>query len=387
MTARVRNDDDLGTMALEEGARIDFARLRADRRARCLAEMDSRGLAVLVLGREANARFASGARRLWTAGTRPFAPGCVVVRATGAVHVLSTWDTGIPPEVDASRLYGTTWNPQILTAEIAAIPGVGEARRIGVDGMTARANALLVTVAPGAEIVDGTAAMLAARRTKSVDEVNCIRTAVAVAEAGVAAAAHALVPGIRERDLTGRYLEAMASLGVTTPLSEGTFCVTPGTADAPPRLLATDHAVDAGDLVALAGGALYAGYAGVVGRTRVCPGASAPGDVDGVRDRWSDVWLRLTRALHPGATGADVVAAYRSTGEPLPPFPIVHGVGLGMEPPVIGHGGHEAVLDEGMTLAVSGYLAEPDAGALLVRETVRITASGPELLTRLSRDP
>ena len=43
-----------------------------ERRARCLAQMDEHGIDVLVLGREANVRFASGARRLWTAGTRPF---------------------------------------------------------------------------------------------------------------------------------------------------------------------------------------------------------------------------------------------------------------------------------------------------------------------------
>jgi hypothetical protein len=49
---------------------------------RTLGEMGRRHVDVLVLGREANARFVSGATRLWLAGTRPFAPGCVVVRET-----------------------------------------------------------------------------------------------------------------------------------------------------------------------------------------------------------------------------------------------------------------------------------------------------------------
>ena len=59
--------------------------LRAERRVRALQEMEAADVDILVLGREANARYVSGAPRLWTAGSRAFGPGCVVVRATGAV--------------------------------------------------------------------------------------------------------------------------------------------------------------------------------------------------------------------------------------------------------------------------------------------------------------
>ena len=49
---------------------------------RCLDEMKRRDVGLLVLGRESNARYLSGASRLWLSGTRPFGPGCVVVRDT-----------------------------------------------------------------------------------------------------------------------------------------------------------------------------------------------------------------------------------------------------------------------------------------------------------------
>ena len=65
---------------------------------------------VLIVGREANARYVSGAPRLWTAGTRPFGPGCVFVRASGAVHLVSTWDEGIPDDIPHENLYGITFN-------------------------------------------------------------------------------------------------------------------------------------------------------------------------------------------------------------------------------------------------------------------------------------
>ena len=61
----------------------DDAALRLARRARVLAEMEAADIDVLVVGREGNARYVSGAPRLWTAGSRAFGPGCVLVRATG----------------------------------------------------------------------------------------------------------------------------------------------------------------------------------------------------------------------------------------------------------------------------------------------------------------
>jgi Xaa-Pro aminopeptidase len=328
---------------------IDHARLRADRRARTLDAMGEHDLDVLVLGREANARFASGARRLWTAGTRPFAPGCVVVRSTRQVHVLSTWDDGMPPEIDHEHLYGTTWNPAILTHEVGAIPGLAAATRIGVDGMTARAHALLTTVAPHAQLVDASPAMLTARRRKSADEVACIAHAVAVAEAGVAAALDAATRGVTERELSGRYLEAMARLGVTTPLTEGTIN----------GRIPTDRRVDAGAPVTFEGGAVYEGYAGVIGGTR----DTKP---DGDGDRSTDAWQRLMAALHPGGTGADVAAAH--------PEASARSIGLGLEPPI----SDADVLEADMTLVITTRTRS---------ETVRITANGdgPELLSRRNR--
>ena len=145
-----------GTGVLEEGGRIDAVRLRDDRRRRCFGAMADHGLDSLVLGRDSNARFAAGARRLWTEGTRPFGPGCVVVQETGAVHLLSSWDDGIPPEVGHDHLFGITWNGATLFATLAGIPGLASSRRIGVDGMTPGMAQLIATLAPGAEIVDAT---------------------------------------------------------------------------------------------------------------------------------------------------------------------------------------------------------------------------------------
>ena len=58
-------------MALEILA--DDRALRTGRRERALAQMAEHDLDVLVLGRQANIRYVTGAPQLWVAGTRPFA--------------------------------------------------------------------------------------------------------------------------------------------------------------------------------------------------------------------------------------------------------------------------------------------------------------------------
>src|SRR5437588_2061586 len=146
---------------------------------RVLEQMARHGIDVLLLGREGNARYVSGARRLFLAGERAFAPGCVVVGESAEVHVLSNTDFGIPPEIPHQNLYPTSWNPATLLDRVAAIPGVASASRIGVDGLTPLFEALLASALPDATLVDGEAVMRAARRIKSPEEVDLIRAAAA----------------------------------------------------------------------------------------------------------------------------------------------------------------------------------------------------------------
>jgi Xaa-Pro dipeptidase len=185
--------------------------------ARTLDEMGRRGVDVLMLGREGNARFVSEATRLWLAGTRPFAPGCVVVRETGAVHLLSVTDVGVPRDIPTDRLYPMSWNPVNIIGTVAAIPGVASARSVGVDGLTPLFDQLLSATLPGAELVDGEAVMRAARRVKSPAEVEGIRAAISVAEVALGAAVDAMRPGVSEVELKGVFEERRCQLGPTTP--------------------------------------------------------------------------------------------------------------------------------------------------------------------------
>lgn len=192
----------------------------ADHLARTRVAMADADVDVLVLGREANARYVSGAQRLWLAGTRPFAPGCVVVGETGAVHLLSVTDDGIPSSVPRDRLFPISWNPMNLIGAVgAAVAGVS-VRRIGVDGMSPLFAQLLASTFPDAVLCDGEALLRMVRRTKSLEDVDGIRAAVAVAEESLDAVRAAATPGASVPALRGVFEERMAQLGVTTPAFE-----------------------------------------------------------------------------------------------------------------------------------------------------------------------
>src|SRR5271154_906351 len=181
----------------------DERTLRSGRRQRALDQMATHDLDVLVLGRQANVRYVSGAPQLWVAGTRPFGPTCVLVRANGAVHLLSTWDEGVPDDIPHENLYGISWNPMNTISALQRIEGAATARRVGTDALSPVFAQLLPTAFPNAELVDGELAMRAARRIKAAEEVAALRESIRVAEAALAAAVSELRPGVSEQALAG----------------------------------------------------------------------------------------------------------------------------------------------------------------------------------------
>jgi Xaa-Pro dipeptidase len=380
-----------GALPLEEGGRVDFGRLRAERLERCRAEMSRDGLDALILADEANARYVSGARRLWLGATKPFVPGCVVL-PDGELHLMSTWEDGIPLEIPRDHLFAASWNPERYGQALADIERLRSARQIGVDAMTPTMASLIASVLPQAQLRDGAPTMRRARRVKTADEIACIRTAIAAAESGLSKVIDALEPGRSERELFGQFTERLGALGLTIAATQCTFFVTSAGLAPPttPRRAGTNRRIDPGDLVVLDAGALFAGYEGSLARTWMCPGGSEDtvAAADRLADRAQMVMDALIAATRPGATGQDVLRAYEATGEPVPQLPIVRGVGLGMEAPMVGpsiadDAGADSTLEEGMVLGLQAYVHDEARGGHLRRETVVVTDQGAALLTTL----
>jgi Xaa-Pro dipeptidase len=352
--------------------RPDAAGLRRARREKVLAEMDAAGIDLLVVGREANARYVSGAPRLWTAGSRAFGPGCVLER-TGAVHLLSTWDEGIPEEIPHENLYGISFNAGNFLKVLKGIEGAATVKTVATDAMTPSAWRLLPKAFPSAALVDGEPLLRRARQVKTHDEVDAIRVAVRVAERSLAQARGVLRPGVTERQLTGAFMEAMAGEGVTTPSGQDVAWIT-SPLD-PWRRSGRDTPVSAGDLVAFEAGVMVGGYCGEVGRTY------SDRDIDPSLGRsWAELWDRLLGACRVGSPLSGLLDAY----EAPPPMPVARGLGLGYDLPLVTHSlpGQAAQqrAETGMVLALTAYIWKEGVGALYGQEPVLLTPHGPEVL-------
>lgn len=286
---------------------IRDAALRAARRERVFEMMDEADVDVLVLGRRDSVAYATGARSLWTAGTRPFGAACVMVLATGATHLLSTWDTGVPPEVPFDQLYGITWNPATMATALTAIDGLADAARIGVDALSPGFQRAAGRLAPRAELVPIDDRLRAIRAVKLPAEIARIRAANVVAQAAVDAA---LAAGPDRREALAAIARTMATNGTTIPSSA-------------PRVDVAENqtVVDVGVLVD--------GYEGGAGR-------ASPGD-----NRTAEIHSALVAACRPGATTADLTASAEAATSWT-----VRGVGMGYEPLL-------EPLEPGMVLSVA----------------------------------
>jgi len=387
----------LGTGVLEHRDRIDFGALRRARQQRVLAAMADHGLDACLFGREANARYVSGVRRLWTAQTRPFVPACAVVpRPAGApsAHVellsFSASYEDIPDEVGPDHFFPVTWNPAKMMARLEQIPGFLDARRVGFDGLSPLFEGLLRSLLPTAEFVGVEDLMLRARRRKLPAEVVCLRTAAAVAEAALYAAASEVRPGVTERHLQGVFLERMCMLGTSQFAQQGTFTVVdPG---APLRRITSGRTLDEGSMVALAGGVLWAGYEGSLARTWWCGRHGGPTtEQRDLFSRWRDLTAAVREQCRPGRTGADLRAAYERSGEAAPTMSIAYAVGLGHEAPLAGPGMSPAleraqVLEPDMVVAVRAFVSG-GGGGFFGEDMLLVTEAGAEPLTTLGHGP
>ena len=317
---------------------------------RCLAAMARTGVDALVLGREASARSISGAHRLWLAGTRAFAPGCVVVRSEGSVHLLANSNAGFE-DFPRDHLYPITWNPERLLASLRAIPGLTESHTVGVDGMSPGIHALFRELLPQAVLVDAGPVIAELWAMHSPEKVVAVHQAAEVACSGLAAMAAFLREGVRARVLRGVCAERFASLGVTTPAFEAVAAPIDGGAS---TWLPPERLLGAGESVALRAGALRDGWEASLARTYV---VGEPSEEQPPPFGW-DAALALCR---PGT----YVGQLRDLEA------VVYGVGRGVEPYE-----DDVQLAAGMVCAL-----ELHQGNRLHQDVLHITDTIPTILT------
>ena len=382
---------DLGTGSLEHRDRVDFRELRRARADRLFALMTDLGIDACIFGREANARYATGVRRLWTASTRAFVPACFVQLAAREAHLLSFSASyeGIPEEIAPDHYFPVTWNPMQMIERLRALDGASSIRRLGVDGMTPLFRDLLAVAFPGVELVGIEPQLRDMRRIKFDAEVTCVRIAAATAESALVAAIRAARPGVALKQLQAAYLERMSVLGTSQFAQQGTFA--PIGANGSLRWITPVDALADNVPLALAGGSLWAGYEGSLARTWWHGSQPPTAALRSAASEWRDTTARVVEALKPGASGADVLRAFGTGGRGDHTVRSVHALGLGHEGAIATPWLDPATLDAeqvqaGMVLAVRELVAS-DAGGYLGEDMVFIGPSGAEAITTLANGP
>ena len=390
----------------------DVERMQRDRSARLKTVMAQQGVDTMVLLGNSNVSYATGAR--WPLSDPGRAnverPVAVVIDGDPRPHVFTAHredadDLDLPED----HRHGPVYLDVDEGAE--AFAGIlrdlaPDAERVAVDELTGsmqRAEARLFPAgAPAsADDVIGTAKL-----TKTPDELGFLRIALRITEEAIASVQEALAPGVRQIDLTARFLHRVFDLGADANILDPIWQVMPDRlADGPWTthgdiacpLLSTERELAEGDVVWVDTGISYGGFASDFGRTWIVGAEPSARQHEQFRAwrRILDAVLAVTRA---GATGAELTAAARAaSGDGRQPwmehFYLGHGLGIeSAEPPFIGTDLGDAydarqVLAAGTVLVLEPLIWEDGASGYRSEEVIVITDEGFISLTDYPYDP
>jgi Xaa-Pro dipeptidase len=232
----------------------------------------------------------------------------------------------------------------------------------------------------------------ACRLVKSPAEIACIRKAAAAAVAGLRAGLPEVRPGRTENHVAGAIYAGMLRAGSEYPSSQP-YVVT-GPRAALGHASYAGHRIRRGDLVYIETGGCIHRYGGAIMRM---VSVGAPGAM--ARNAASVIIAALDAiigAIRPGATSGSVDQAGRRIVEDagLGKYWLHrtgYSIGVGF-PPGWGEGHildlkprDERRLQAGMTFHLVPLLLIPDMGAMGLSETVLVTRTGCEVVTRMPR--
>ncbi len=266
--------------------------------------------------------------------------------------------------------------------------------RIGTDLRYILHDSLrrLSAVAKGAEWVDFTAEMYELRRVKYPFEVERLRRATELSEAGMRFAVESLRPGMRATDVRHNYMIGVARAAVGDPryedYSDEWILPAVGAGVGIGVDSERDAGLQKGDLIKFDCGTTVGGYRGDGGRTfaygRVKPAAER---LFGVLQEAHD---RACEEIRPGVEVGEIfrIAQDHITANGYPRFRRGHyGHSLGIdtfheEPPYVSSG-ERTLIEEGMVLAIETPAYTTDAGAIMIEDLVHVLPEGTERLHRM----
>jgi len=366
----------------------DWAAITATNVAKVKREMAARGIALLAVNNVDNVRYLTG----YSPVSGPF-----MVHANWAVLAVGAERPtlfGFNFYVDSIR-EAFPWNPDVrplpasmatTIAEIAAEEGASKGR-LGFDGyLSYLVGKELESALPDAELVSGDVALFAARMIKEPAELEIVRRAVAVGEMGMRAGIDACVEGAMEFEASAAADNAMRSFGAeAVPYSS---IVTAGENAAIMQELSTDKIMRNGEVVMLDLGCMYEGYHSDFARSVLVGSGPATTEQKAAYRANKAALDAMLAEMKPGANCGRIEAVAREAineagfGEHAYTYFPGHGIGMSpWEPPIIDVGA-SAELQAGMVIDVEPGIHKPGVAGMRLEETVLITESGCEVLTK-----
>ena len=390
----------------------DWARMRSETGARLRSAMADHGVDALILLMNGHVVYATGASwPLLDAGlSHVERPVAVVLADDEHPHLFMPFRGGASAEspVPDDHLHGPVYlefdyGVEQFARQLAELIPPGAA--VAVDELTGAMRRAAGTLFPSGAPSDATVVVAAAQLVKTRDEVACIRRASQITEQAIVEVHKALVPGVRQIDLSAMLVRRAFELGATTNMLEAIWQVMPSSREAGVwtthgdlalPLLTTDRELAAGDVLWTDVSITYHGYCSDFGRTWLV------GEQPSARQRdqflrWRailDATLAVTKA---GATSGDLaraaIAAHGGRTPWLPHYYLGHGIGTyPAEAPMIGTDlGEEFddnfVFPPGMVLVLEPVIWEDGTGGYRSEEIVVITEGGYTPITDYPYSP
>lgn len=392
---------------------VDLPRMRRQRYSRLQTEMGRRDIPALLVFGSGAVQYAAGPSVISADSGRAahLRTAALVLAGDDQPHLFTSYPEGAPPELVPDHvhppLYTESDQGVADLADILSALSPGGLDRLAVDDLSGPMYRLAPRVLERTELVDASRLLGPARLIKTSDELGCIRHAQRINEVAMHEVQAAMVPGIRQTELTGMLLRRAFELGATgngidpiwqvmAPTRKGGPYTTHGDVAFP--LVTTDRVLDEGEVIWVDTGVHYHGYASDFGRTWIVghePRATAR-QRDQYR-RWRDVVAATLAEVRPGSTGSDLTAAARAVvgGRTpwLPHFYLIHGLGTeSAEAPMIGTDmgpEHDAalVLQPGMVLVLEPVIWDDGYAGYRSEDIVAVTEDGWVGLSDYPYDP
>ncbi len=277
-----------------------------------------------------------------------------------------------------------------FAAAAAALPGLAEARRIGLEAQRMRVFELraLEAAFPGAGFVDAHAAISSVRLLKTADEIARLREAIRISEAALEATLAAVRVGMTETEVESRLLRELFAHGAGG-LSFGPIVAAGDNSAQPHAHARPDYRLKAGDALLFDFGASHQGLNADITRT-VFVGSVADTD----RAFYETVLAANARGravAGPGITAHAVDDAVQQVLEAsrfaaFARHKTGHGLGLDVhEAPQIMRG-NDAVLEPGMVFTIEPGLYRLGQCGVRIEDDVVVTEAGIDCLTGFPRD-